>query len=213
MIELPELPYPYDALEPVVSAATLHVHHDKHHARYVTVTNELVSGSPLEAASLENVIAAAGNDRKLFNNAAQSWNHGFFWACMTSRQRAPSGQLQGAIDNSFGSIDALRSAFLGEGLAHFGSGWVWLVARGEALQVVSTHDAATFVADPAMTPLLVCDLWEHAYYLDHQNDRGAFLAGWWDRLSNWSLAEQQFSAARGEGPTWTYPRKMNAAVT
>jgi len=112
--------------------------------------------------------------------------------------------LADAIARAFGSLDALRAKFVAEGVAHFGSGWVWLIARGESLEVVSTHDAGTFVSQPGTTPLLVCDLWEHAYYLDHQNDRGGFLEDWWDRLSNWDLAEQQYAAARGEGPTWTY---------
>ena len=213
MIELPQLPYPYDALAPVISAATMQVHHDKHHARYVTVANELASAAGRAGDTLEAIIAAAGGDRKLFNNAAQAWNHGFFWACMASRHRAPSGALLDAITRSFGSLDALRSAVVAEGVAHFGSGWVWLLAKGEALEVISTHDAGTFVAHPGTTPLLVCDLWEHAYYLDHQNDRGAFLSGWWDRLSNWNLAEQQYAAARGEGPAWTYPPPREAVTT
>ena len=206
MIELPELAYPYDALEPVISAATMRVHHDKHHARYVAVTNELLSHARQPAGSLEEVIATAGaDDRKLFNNAAQAWNHGFFWASMSSRHRAPSGPLLNAIEHGFGSLAQLRDAFITEGTAHFGSGWVWLLARAGKLQVVSTHDAGTVAAQPDTTPLVVCDLWEHAYYLDHQNDRAGFLSGWWDRLANWSLAEQQYAAAAGEGEVWLYP--------
>lgn len=205
MIGLPDLPYPYDALQPVISAATMRLHHDKHHARYVAVANDLACAAIGPNAGLEDVIAAAGSDRKLFNNAAQAWNHGLFWACMTSRYRAPSGPLLSAIERSYASLDALRTAFITEGAAHFGSGWVWLVAKGEGLEVVSSHDAGTFAAQRGATPLLVCDLWEHAYYLDHQNDRGAYLAGWWDRLSNWGLAEQQYAAARGQGQVWAYP--------
>jgi Fe-Mn family superoxide dismutase len=207
MIELPELAYPYDALEPVISAATMRLHHDKHHARYVSVTNELLSNARQPAGSLEEVIATAGpGDRKLFNNAAQAWNHGFFWACMSSRHRAPSGPLLNAVEHRFGSLARLRDAFIAEGTAHFGSGWVWLLARAGELQVVSTHDAGTVAARPDTIPLLVCDLWEHAYYLDHQNDRASFQSAWWERLANWSLAEQQYAAAVGEGKVWLYPQ-------
>ena len=205
MIELPELAYPYDALAPVISAATMRLHHDKHHARYVTVTNELLSIARQPAGSLEEVIATAGADDRLFDNAAQAWNHGFFWACTSSRHRAPSGPLLNAIEQGFGSLAELRDAFIREGTAHFGSGWVWLLARAGKLQVISTHDAGTIAAQPDTTPLLVCDLWEHTYYLDHQNDRARFLSGWWDRLANWSLAEQQYAAAAGEGEVWLYP--------
>jgi Fe-Mn family superoxide dismutase len=210
---MPELLYPYDALEPVISAATMRLHHDKHHARYVTVTNELLSTPRQQAASLEDIIASAGPaDRKLFNNAAQAWNHAFFWASMASRHRTPSGPLLNAIEQAFGSLANLRDKFVAEGVAHFGSGWVWLVARAGALEVVSTHDADTVVTQTDATPLLVCDLWEHAYYLDHQNDRAAFLAGWWDRLANWSLAEQQHSAALSAGQAWAYPPPLGTVA-
>lgn len=203
MYQLPALPYPYEALEPVISAATMRLHHDKHHARYVTVVNELTSG----AEGLEAVVrdAAAQRARKLFNNAGQAWNHAFFWRSMTGQYRAPSGRLVEAVHAAFGSLEGLGSKFKDEGAAHFGSGWVWLIAKDKALAVVTTHDGECVITQPGVTPLLVCDLWEHAYYLDHKNDRAGFLAGWWDRLVNWEFAEQQFAAALGEREPWSYP--------
>ena len=123
--------------------------------------------------------------------------------------RALSGPLLNAIEHDFGSLAQLRDAFITEGTAHFGSGWVWLLARAGGLEVVSTHDAGTVAGQGDTTPLLVCDLWEHAYYLDHQNDRAGFLSAWWDRLANWSLAEQQYAAAAGEGKVWRYPAPAN----
>lgn len=207
MFQLPDLPYPYEALEPMISAATMRLHHDKHHARYVAVVNELVGDKPAARASLEALVsqAAIEGQRKLFNNAGQAWNHGFFWQSMTGGYRAPSGALLDAVVAAFGSLEALGARFKDEGAAHFGSGWVWLVAKGSALAVTTTHDGEGVITEPGVTPLLVCDLWEHAYYLDHKNDRAGFLTGWWDRLANWSFAEEQFGAACGDGQAWTYP--------
>lgn len=206
MFQLPDLPYPYEALEPTISAATMHLHHDKHHARYVAVVNELTAKvaavRPLEALVSQ---AAIDGERKLFNNAGQAWNHAFFWESMTGERRAPSGPLLDAIHADFGSLEALGAKFQSEGAAHFGSGWVWLVAKGAALAVTTTHDGDSVITEPGVTPLLVCDLWEHAYYLDHKNDRAAFLAGWWDKLANWAFAERQFAAASGDRPAWAYP--------
>lgn len=203
MFELPDLPYAYDALEPTLSAATLHLHHDKHHARYVAVVNELQPGT---GASLERIVleASANGQRKLANNAGQVWNHSFFWASMTSAFRAPSGRLFDAIQRDFGSLAALGGEFKDAGAGHFGSGWVWLVAKEGAVAVVTTHDGDTLLAESGVVPLLVCDVWEHAYYLDHRNDRAAFLDGWWARLANWAFAERQFAAALGDGAAWRF---------
>jgi Fe-Mn family superoxide dismutase len=203
MFVLPDLPYAYEALEPTMSAETLRFHHDKHHAAYVKVLNELLGDTPSE--SLEAVIRQAGPG-KLFNNAAQAWNHAFFWESMTPETRAPSGDLAAAVDAAFGGLAGLKEAFVKEGVGHFASGWVWLVAEGSALKVISTHDADDTLTKPGMTPLLVCDLWEHAYYIDKRNDRKAFLEGWFDALPNWGLAERQFAAAGGQGEVWTYPK-------
>jgi Fe-Mn family superoxide dismutase len=207
MFELPDLPYAYDALSPVMSDKTLHFHHDKHHATYVKTVNELVK-PPETSHSLEDVIrgAARSGNRKLFNNAAQAWNHAFFWVAMTASAEKPSPELASAITGAFGDLNGLRKKFVEEGAAHFGSGWVWLVAdRAGKLEVRSTHDADDTLTKEGLTPLTVCDLWEHAYYLDYQNDRKGFLEKWFDALPNWSFAAKQYAAARGNGDVWRYP--------
>ena len=206
MYPLPDLPYGYGDLAPVISDTTLRTHHGKHHARYVQVTNELLSRAGADRPLEEEIRRAhAKGDAKLFNNAAQAWNHGFFWECMRPSGAPPRGDLVKAIDATFGSLADLRKIFTTEGAGHFGSGWVWLTLSGEALAVTSTHDAATPLTSPGVTPLLVCDVWEHAYYLDHKNDRVGFLDAWWDRLANWDFAERQYSAALTGAPGWRYP--------
>lgn len=207
MIRLPELPYAYAALAPTLSADTLRTHHDKHHAKYVETANKLVAEHGLEGRSLEEVIAEAERRglTKLFNNAAQAWNHGFFWESMSPKATQPAVSLAGAIVTSFGGSGALKSRFIAEGTGHFGSGWVWLVARGADLTVYSTHDAATPLTTSGITPLLVCDLWEHAYYLDYRQDRATWLGNWWDKLANWQHADRQYSAAIGRSDAWRYP--------
>jgi Fe-Mn family superoxide dismutase len=199
---LPELPYAYEALEPTVSANTLHFHHDKHHAAYVTALNGLLNGD--DKGSLEEVIKTAAPG-KVFNNAAQAWNHAFFWDAMSPTKTAPGAELTAAITEAFGDLAALKTAFVTEGVGHFASGWVWLVSEGGKLKVISTHDAATTVTQDGVTPLLVCDVWEHAYYLDHQNNRKGFLEAWFDGLANWTLADSQLAAAKGAGQAWAYP--------
>ncbi|MBA4355216.1 MAG: superoxide dismutase [Fe], partial [Novosphingobium sp.] len=166
-ISLPPLPYPDDALEPAISATTLQTHHGKHHKAYVDKTNAAIEDSDDADATLEQIIASAEarGDKGLFNNAAQSWNHAFYWNSLTPDPSEPAGDLASAIDASFGSLAALKAELTAQGTAHFASGWVWLVARGESLVVEQTHDAATFATGNAK-PLLVIDLWEHAYYLD-----------------------------------------------
>ncbi len=213
MFALPKLPYPYDALAPAMSDRTLHFHHDKHHRTYVEKTNELIEKSGQPASSLEEVIKAAAAKGKqgvtLFNNAAQAWNHGFFWECMTPKKAEPSGELADAIDQAFGDITDLAKTFVAEGAAHFGSGWVWLVAEGSGkLSIVTTHDADDMVMRTGRTPVLVCDLWEHAYYLDKQNDRKGFLETWIADLANWEFAGKQFAAAKGRGQAWRYPAAL-----
>ncbi len=206
-IILPDLPYRHDALSPVISEATMRLHHDKHHARYVEVTNLLLADKIDRPENLEGIIAhaAQAGEGKLFNNAAQAWNHGFFWACMTPTLARPRGDLAKAILETFGSVENLKAAFVTEAVNHFASGWAWLVVKAGQLEVVSTHDAETVLTQAGVTPLLVCDLWEHAYYLDHQNNRAAFLAGWWDCLVNWAFAESQYGAAQNTTDGWRYP--------
>jgi Fe-Mn family superoxide dismutase len=215
MFALPELPYPYDALAPVISDRTLRLHHDKHHAAYVKTTNELLEKSGKSASSLEEVItgSAKASECKLFNNAAQAWNHAFFWEAMSPQRTTPTDPLKAAIDKAFGGWAGLKTAFVKGGVDQFGSGWVWLVADSEgALRVLSTHDADDFIAQDRLTALLVCDVWEHAYYLDHQNDRKAYLEAWFDALPNWMFASSQFAAATGVGAVWRYPAPAPAQV-
>jgi Fe-Mn family superoxide dismutase len=204
MFQLPPLPYALDALEPTMSALTLRTHHDKHHARYVAATNALVAQLKRRPSSLEDVVRAAdaADDARLFNNAAQAWNHAFFWSCMTPRQTRPSAVLLEAIAEAFGDLEGLGGRFAAEGGAHFGSGWVWLVADGDSVSIVTTHDGDTPIRRRCV-PLLACDLWEHAYYLDYRNDRSAFLSAWWG-VVDWTFASAQYDAARGVGRAWRY---------
>ena len=199
MFILPKLPYDYSALEPTLSADTLHTHHDKHHQAYVEKTNALAEAAGLDGRPLEEVVREASRkgDKTLFNNAAQAWNHAFFWQCMAPRAPAPSAAFKTAIDQAFGSLDAFKDAFAAEGVNHFGSGWVWLVTGPEGLKVISTHDADDTLVKDGLYPLLVCDLWEHAYYLDYKNDRKGFLIAWLDKAANWAFAEQQLAASEG----------------
>jgi Fe-Mn family superoxide dismutase len=213
MFTLPDLPYAYDALQPVISDRTLQFHHDKHHAAYVKVMNEIIEKLDSSPASLEQVIAdsTGPGSRKLYNNAAQAWNHAFFWVSMTPDKAQPTGPLAAAIGKAFGDLTGLKDAFVTEGVGHFGSGWVWLASdRDGGLKVLSTHDAHGAVTEQGLTPLLVCDLWEHAYYLDHQNNRKGFLEAWFDALPNWDLAAHQYEAAQGHGEAWAYPAPEKA---
>jgi len=200
-ISLMPLPYGTDALAPAISADTLEVHHGKHHKAYVDKTNAAIAGGALDGSSLEEVVAAArGTDAKLFNNAAQSWNHGFYWASLSPQGAAPEGELLAAIERDFGSLDALVMQMSGRGADHFASGWVWLADEGGTLKVVETHDADT-LADGAANPLLVIDLWEHAYYLDHKNLRPEYLKAVLGEVLNWGFAAENLA----RGSRWTYP--------
>jgi Fe-Mn family superoxide dismutase len=208
MFELPDLPYDHAALEPVISRATMHLHHEKHHRTYIDTLNKLLDEAGRSPSSLEEVIRGAAGDttaRKLFNNAAQAWNHTFFWNAMAPRAGTPDGDIAAAISRDFDGLDGLKTRFVEEGAGHFGSGWVWLAAEGEGLQVLSTHDGEDLLTHEGLTPLIVCDLWEHAYYLDHKNDRKAFLTAWFDALPNWGFAQSQYAAARGQGEAWKHP--------
>jgi Fe-Mn family superoxide dismutase len=215
MFSLPDLPYAYDALSPVISDDTLHFHHDKHHATYVKNTNDILQQAGKGFKSLEEVVSEAqrAGDKKLFNNAAQAWNHAFFWEVMSPETQDPSGDLAQAIQKAFGGMDKLKDGFITEGAGHFGSGWVWLVSdAGGALKVISTHDAADTLTEQGMTPLLVCDVWEHAYYLDYQNDRKTFLTKWFEALPNWGFAGRQFDA-RARGGAYRYPEPSRSSVS
>lgn len=189
-ITLPPLPYADDALEPMISARTLQVHHGKHHKAYVDKTNAAIAGTPLAAKSLVEIVRAAHakDDTALFNNAAQAWNHEFLWNSMTpAGGGAPSGALGSAIVRDFGGFDAFAAAFTKQATGHFGSGWAWLIESSGKLRVVTTHDADTPLVH-RQTPLLVLDLWEHAYYLDYANERPKYVAAFLKSLANWEFA-------------------------
>jgi Fe-Mn family superoxide dismutase len=207
MYALPELPYAYDALAPFMSADTLHAHHDKHHKTYVDKTNDLAAKAGLAGRPLEDVVRAAHGqgEKTLFNNAAQAWNHAFFWQCMRAPGGGPpTGELAKAIEG-FGGLAKLKQAFVDEGFNHFASGWVWIVTGSQGLEVISTHDADDTLIREGLFPLLVCDLWEHAYYLDYKNDRKAFLERWFENIANWDFAAAQLGASNGQGEGFRYP--------
>ncbi len=201
--KLIDLPYSDDALAPAVSAETLSYHHGKHHQAYIDKTNKAIEGTDHADKSLEEVVGAArGSNQGLFNNAAQSWNHGFYWHSMVGEESAASDELKSMIESAFGSVDGLKEKLKERGAGHFASGWVWLAEKGGALTIEETHDGDTLADKEGTNPLLVVDLWEHAYYLDHQNSRPAYLDAVVGKKLNWSFASENL--ARGD--TWTYPR-------
>jgi superoxide dismutase, Fe-Mn family len=190
-LSLPPLPFSDTALEPVLSSKTLSFHWGKHHRAYVDNLNGLVKGGPLEGAPLEEIVRSTAADaakKAVFNNAAQAWNHAFYWKSLRPKGGArPAGELGQRIEAAFGSLDALRKELVDAGMGQFGSGWAWLVADGPALKVTKTANADTPLTTGA-TPLLVLDVWEHAYYLDYQNRRKDYLVAVVDDLLNWEFA-------------------------
>jgi Fe-Mn family superoxide dismutase len=192
--ELPPLPYAEDALEPEYSARTISFHYGKHHKTYVDTLNKLVDGTDLADESLENVIAAVAGDpakQAVFNNAAQVWNHTFFWNCMKpGGGGAPTGPIAEKIAAAFGGHEQFVADFKAAAAGRFGSGWTWLVADGGELKIVSTPNAEQPVG---VTSLLVVDVWEHAYYLDYQNLRPAFVQAFFDKLVNWGFVNDNLA--------------------
>ncbi len=194
---LPELPYSLDALAPTISEATLSFHYGKHHRSYVDNLNRLVGGTDLSELELPDLILHASKHedlRPVFNNAAQVWNHTFYWHSLKPGGSRPSGELAKMIDRDFGSLNELTSAIHAKALSHFGSGWAWLVHDGETLHVTATSDADNPILT-GQTPLLTIDVWEHAYYLDHQNRRGEYLEGVISSLLNWNHAAASLPAS------------------
>ena len=192
-INLPPLPYAYDALAPHISENTLRFHHDKHHAKYVEVANGMIKGTPMEKEDLVMIIRKAyGTNQGLFNNAAQSWNHAFYWNCMKPNGGGkPTGKLAELIDKSFGSFDKFRAEFVNAGLTAFGSGWAWLVWTPTGLKVTKTIGADCPLTEKDAVPLLTMDVWEHAYYLDYQNLRPTYVDTFLDKLINWDFVASQ----------------------
>jgi Fe-Mn family superoxide dismutase len=190
--ELPPLPYAKDALAPHMSEQTLNFHHGKHHQTYVNNLNGLIEGTPYANSSLEEIILAA-EPGGLFNNAAQSWNHTFFWSCMTPGGGGePDGDLKTAIEGSFGSVDEFLQTFTDKAKTLFGSGWTWLAKGDDGLEVLQTKDA-DLPLKHGKTALLTLDVWEHAYYLDYQNARPAYIETWLGHLVNWEFAAENLA--------------------
>lgn len=186
--ELPPLPYEKSALEPFISTTTMEYHYGKHHQTYVDNLNKLIKGTRFENMSLEDIILeTAGKEEYagIFNNAAQNWNHTFFWQSMAPEQSRPHGAFLRRLEKDFGSYDKFREEFKNAALTQFGSGWAWLAEDGERLVVLKTSNADTPLAH-GLNPLLTLDVWEHAYYLDYQNRRAEFIDAFLDNLANWN---------------------------
>ena len=195
-ITLAPLPYADDALAPTISAKTISFHYGKHHAGYVKTLNGLIAGTKYEGLSLEEIVAASreAGDTAIFNNAAQIWNHDFYWLSLAPAGTGgePSAELLAAINASFGSLDACKAALADAAVKRFGSGWAWLLVKDGKLVVESTSNAETPCGKPGVKPLLVIDVWEHAYYLDWQNARAAYVKAVVDGHLNWTFASSSF---------------------
>lgn len=201
-ISLMPLPYAHDALAPHISADTLHVHHGAHHKTYVDKVNAAIAGTELADKPIEEIIAAskAQGTRPLYNSAAQTWNHGFYWNSMAPEISRPAEPLLAAINSAFGGLDELLAKLKDEAVNHFASGWAWLIANGDTVQVISTHDAEAPILD-GQNPLLTIDVWEHAYYIDVKNKRPDYVTSVTGNLLNWEFASENFS----RGTPWSYP--------
>ena len=198
--ELPSLPFSYDALAPYMSKETLEYHHDKHHKAYVETANKLILGTGLEGKSLEQVVLASHRDekqKKLFNNAAQHWNHSQLWLGLKSGSGKVPGELAKRIDSDLGGLDKFKTDFVAAGMADFGSGWVWLVLNHGKLEILATSNADNPLI-LGKTALAVSYVWEHAYYIDYRNDREKYLKAYVDHLINWERAAELLSAAGAE---------------
>lgn len=189
-VELPNLPYAMDELAPHISPDTLEYHYGKHHRAYVTNLNKLIADSVWDDKSLDDIIYDT-SDQAVFNNAAQAWNHSFYWNCLSpTGGGTPKGKLASALDKEFGSVNSFKEQFTKKAATLFGSGWAWLVKDKKGnLRITQESNAGTPLTKD-LTPLLTCDVWEHAYYLDYKNARPKYLDAFWE-LVNWSYAEEQ----------------------
>ena len=199
--EVPDLPYPYDSLEPHIDEQTMHLHHDKHHQAYVDKLNAAVEGTEWADRPIEEIIVSLGDlpadiQGPVRNNGGGHFNHTLFWESMSpDGGGAPEGELAAAIDAAFGSFDAFKEAFEAAGVGQFGSGWAWLVLDGDSLAIVSTPNQDSPLTG-GQTPLLGNDVWEHAYYLNYQNRRPDYLKAWWNTV-NWPVVSERYAAAKG----------------
>ncbi len=191
-IELPALPYARDALAPTISEETIDYHYGKHHQAYVTNLNKMIEGTDQASASLEEIIR--NSEGGVFNNAAQVWNHTFYWNSLSPNGGGePTGALATAINSAFGSFDEFKAKFTASATGNFGSGWTWLVKNGAGeLEIVNTGNAGTPITDASITPLLTVDVWEHAYYVDYRNARPEYLKNFWE-LANWEFASANYA--------------------
>lgn len=192
------LPYDYAALEPHISKRTLEFHHDRHHNGYIDKLNTLIEGTPYENMPLEEIIVRSRSEARMdiFVNAAQAWNHSFLWQSMSpSGETRPEGRLKRLIEEAYGSVDRFKTVFADAATSLTGSGWVWLVEAGGELRILTTSNADTAVGTP-VDPLLVLDVWEHAYYLDYQNARADYVATFLDQLINWKFAAANLKRER-----------------
>ncbi|MEP1741400.1 MAG: Fe-Mn family superoxide dismutase [Kangiellaceae bacterium] len=188
-VELPALPYAMDALEPVISKETLEFHYGKHHQAYVTKLNDAIKGTDLENADLEEIVKTS--EGGIFNNAAQVWNHTFYWNCMAPNAGGePTGKIAEAINESFGSFEAFKEQFSQAAATLFGSGWAWLVKNKEGKLEITQEVNAGNPMTSGLKPLLTCDVWEHAYYVDYRNARPTYIESFW-KLVNWEFVNQQ----------------------
>ncbi|MES1990312.1 MAG: superoxide dismutase [Pseudomonadota bacterium] len=197
---LPDLPYDHDALEPHMSAITLLLHHGKHHHTYAEKLDDLVKETPYAEMTLEQVVIKShGKDDEvaIFNNAAQHYNHSFFWQCMTPGGSEAPEKLSDALAKSYGDFGRFKQAFIDAGVAQFGSGWVWLVQDGDELKIVRTSNAETPITE-GQNPLMVCDVWEHAYYVDYQNRRADYLRLFADHLADWEAAAKRIHTKKAK---------------
>jgi superoxide dismutase, Fe-Mn family len=203
---LQPLPFAHNALEPVISARTIGFHYGKHHAGYVDTLNKLIAGSDLEVLSLKEIVAATtsrADKIEIFNNAAQAWNHAFYWNCLRSNGGGqPPSALKQKIEASFGDVDACKEALATAATTQIGSGWAWLVLDGDTLRVVKTINAHGPLAK-GLKPLLTIDVWEHAYYLDYQNRRADYVTAVLEKLINWGFAADNLDESGLERKAWT----------
>lgn len=201
-----KLPFEQTALQPYISAETISYHYGKHHAGYVSKLNSLIEGTEYEEKSLEYIVKYAHN--AIFNNAAQIYNHDFYWKGLSNTPTAPSVELLGLIEHSFGSMSAFENAFLAAGASLFGSGWVWLsISNEKRVEIKMTSNADTPIRH-GDTPLLTCDVWEHAYYIDYRNTRQEYLSNWW-KLINWNFVSDNLSDFMND-PIAGYNQPCNA---
>jgi len=205
-IRLPDLPYAYDALEPHISSKTLHFHHEKHHKGYVDKANATLEDNPLKGKPIEDIVrgAHAEGDQGLFNNIAQVWNHTVYWHSMAPKGGGdPHGDLAKKIKEDFGDAAKFREKFKASALGQFGSGYAWLAFDGKKLIIEKTPNAVTPLIE-GKAVLLACDVWEHAYYLDHQNRRDSYVDAFLNKLVNWHFAEERFGVCVNKGMKATF---------